>query len=91
MNQIIKVTYYLVPLMLILGGYFYVSYKKLRKLETDKLQLLYAEISSEKELEYQFNSAFEAVEKSKISTKNKFLKIKTALFNIEFTLSEIFN
>lgn len=90
-TQIIKVTYYLLPLILILGFYFYVSYQKLKKLEIDRLQFLYAEIASEKNIKHQLKNTPKEVKKISATTQHKLYKIKVAVFNIDFSVSEIFS
>ena len=89
--QITNATYYLVPLIFILGGYFYVSFQKLKKIETEKLQLLYTEILFEKDIAYQFKNKSKKTNSLNNSIEQKLLKIKLALFNIDFSLNEIFN
>ena len=91
MIQTLKVSYYLIPILVILGSYFYVSFQKLRKLKIDRLQLLYTEISHEKEIAHQFKNVPKSINTLNNSIHQKILKIKVVIINIDFSLSEIFN
>lgn len=87
---LIYFSYYLVPIIFILGCYFYFSYQKLKEVEVKKLQFLQAEISSEKKVAHQLKNVPKEVEKLNNTTKIKLLKIKIDIFNTNFTLSELF-
>ena len=89
--QITNVIYYLVPLIFILGGYFYVSFQKLKKIETERLQLLNSKILLEEQMAYQFKNVSKSTNILNNSIEQKLLKIKVAIFNIDFSLNEIFN
>lgn len=87
--QITKISYFLIPFLIILGSSFYYSFQKLKEVETKKIKLLYAEISSEKKVAFQLENVPKVVEKINNATQNKLLKIKVAIFNVDFTLNEI--
>lgn len=89
-DQITKISYFLLPLLFILGGYCYASFQKLKRVEVKKTQLLYAEILSEKEVAHQLKNAPKKVEKFNNATQTKLLKIRVAVFNIDFSFNEIF-
>lgn len=91
MIETLKISYYLIPILVILVGYFYYSFQKLRKVETERLQFLFAEILLEKEVAHQFKNVPKKVNKLNNSIEQKISKIKVAIFNIDFSLSEIFN
>jgi len=91
MIETLKISYYLIPILVILVGYFYYSFQKLRKVETERLQLLYAEILLEKEVAHQFKNVPKKGNKLNNPIEQKISKIKVAIFNIDFNLSEIFN
>lgn len=76
---------------MILGSYFYYSFQKLKKVETKRLQLLYAEILLEKEVMQHFKKESKKTAGLNNSIEQKLLKIKVSIFNIDFSLSEIFN
>lgn len=91
MIETLKISYYLIPILVILVGYFYYSFQKLRKVETERLQFLYAEILLEKEIAHQFKNVPKKVNRLNNSIEQKISKIKVAIFNIDFSLSEIFS
>jgi hypothetical protein len=88
--QITQISYFLLPLLFILGCYFYSSLRRLKEAETKKLNLLYAEITSEKEVAHQLNKTPKEIEKINNSIHNKLLKIKVDVFNLDYSLTEIF-
>lgn len=88
--QITKISYFLVPLLFILGLYFNYSFQKIKEVETKKLQFLFDEIKIEKNVSHQLKNVPKEAEKLNKSTQNKILKIKINIFNTCFSLSEIF-
>ena len=91
MIQILKISYYLIPILVILGSYYYYSFQKMKKVKTERLQLLYAEILLEKEVMQHFKKESKKTAGLNNSIEQKLLKIKVSIFNIDFSLSEIFN
>ena len=88
-TQLTQISYFLLPLLFILGCYCYRSFQKLKKSEAVKLQLLSAEISSEKKVAYQLKNIPKEVQKLNNVTQNKILEIKVGVFNLDFSLNEI--
>ena len=87
--QITKISYFLLPLLFILGVYCYTSFQKLKKAEAIKLQLLYIELDSEKVLSEKLKLTSKKVKKRDSTLYQKLLKIKIGIFNVDFTLSEL--
>lgn len=76
-------------IIVIIIWFFYVSYQKLKRLENEKLNLLYLTLASEKKKANQLKNVSKKVEKIEVSTQRKILKINVAIFNLEFSLKEI--
>jgi hypothetical protein len=69
---------------------FYYSYLKLKKSEYKKLELISIEISQESKIEKQLIKSASKLQVLEKNTQNKLQKIKVGIFNMDFTLSEIF-
>lgn len=91
MIETLKISYYLIPILVILGSYFYYSFQKLKIAETEKMQLLYEEISHEKEVAHQYKNESKEINRLRISIQQKISTIKVAIINMDFSFSEIFN
>lgn len=91
MIQILKISYFLIPVLVLFGMCFYVSFQKLKKNENKRLQHLYTEILLEEEMAHQFKNVSKRTSILNNSFEQKILKIKVAIINIDFSLNEIFN
>ncbi|MGY8909306.1 MAG: hypothetical protein ACKVIG_05495 [Flavobacteriales bacterium] len=91
MIQILKISYYLIPVLVLFGMCFYISFQKLKKNENERIQHLYTEILLEEQMAHQFKIVSERTNILNNSIEQKLLKIKVSIFNIDFSLSEIFN
>lgn len=90
MNYTTLITTILFPLILILIIGLYISFQKLKNSENQALQLVYLDLDKEKNIKNQLKSTSEKITSLENSTQEKILKIKVGIFNIDFTLSEIF-
>ena len=90
-NQLIKLTFFLIPLLFILGAWFYYSFQKLKRLENEKLESLYAKINAEENIAMTLKNTPKETAFLMATTQNKLQNIKVAFFNINFSLNEIFN
>ena len=91
MLQLINRSLFIIsPIILILGMCFYYSYLKLKKSEYKKLELISIEISQESKIEKQLIKSASKPQVLEKNTQNKLQKIKVGIFNMDFTLSEIF-
>ncbi len=87
--QITKIGYFLLAITILLMGYFYFSFQKIKKAELERLKILSNEIDTEKNIEYQLKDTSKKIQRLNKSTQFKLLQIKIDIFNINFTLSEI--
>ncbi|MFY9241617.1 MAG: hypothetical protein WAO74_01170 [Polaribacter sp.] len=88
-TQITKTAYFIIPLLFILGVYFYYTFKKFKEVDSKKLALLYAEIALEKRIALELQDAPKIIEKLEYSFHNKLQKIKVAVLDVNFSLKEI--
>lgn len=88
--QITKLVSFLIPFTIILISYFYFSFLTTRKSESEKLKALSTEINLEKNIKIQLKNISKELEELNKHTQNKLLQIKIGIFNIDFTLSEMF-
>lgn len=84
------IPFILVPLILSILYWFSKTYQEFKIEESKKIHLIYLELTSEKNIEHQLKETSLEIEKLENSIKNKLLIIKVAVFNIDFTLKEIF-
>lgn len=77
-------------ILVVLVLWFSFTYHQIKSTEEKKINFLYAELSSEKEIYNQLKNADVEVKRIEKNIKIKLIKIKVNVFNINFTLSEIF-
>jgi hypothetical protein len=90
MSNIFLISFIVYPIIIFLLLRLYNSYQKLKKSETENLNLLKMELDSEKKKANQLKNISEKIKKTNNSTHLKLLKIRVDIFNIDFTLSEVF-
>lgn len=90
MSNLILILFIISPIIffLLLGLYF--SYQKLKNAEIENFNLLELELDSEKKKAHQLKNVSEKIKIINNSTHLKLLKIRVDIFNIDFTLSEVF-
>ena len=69
---------------------FYYSHLKLKKSEHKKLEIISIEINQESKIEKQLVKSSTKLLVLEKNTQNKLQKLKVIIFNVDFTLSEIF-
>ncbi len=83
--------WFLLLLKVVLIIYFVINHQKLKAVETNRLNLLYAEYKAEKNKAIKLKKTPKQIQLLKKNTHQKILKIKIDVVNIRFTLNEIFN
>ena len=69
----------------------FISYQKLKLIESNRLQYLLNEINTEKKISKNLEKKKTEVKQIRNKIDYQFLKIKTLLFNLDFSLNEIFS
>lgn len=83
--------FFLVCITITLSICLFYYYKKLKIVENNRLQLIEEELKLEKKNSIVLENTSVEVNLFKINIQNKLLNIKTLIFNMEFTISEIFS
>lgn len=71
--------------------WFYTSYQKLRRKGTDKLATISSELEREQHISDELRNVDTTIHQMEVTTDQKFLNIRTTLFNIHYTLWEVFH
>lgn len=79
-----------IPLIFVLGLWLVVAHQKFKKAEENKLQHLFLELSSERNLKKKLESVPTQIESFENITAIKFRTAKVEIANINFSLKEIF-
>lgn len=90
MSNLILIPFIISPIIFFLLLGFYLSYQKLKNSEIENFNLLKLELDSEKKKAHQLKNVPERIKIINNSTHLKLLKIRVDIFNIDFTLSEVF-
>lgn len=69
----------------------FVNYQKLKLTESNRLQYLVNEINTEKKISKNLEKKKTEVKQIRNKIDYQFLKIKTLVFNLDFSLNEIFS
>ena len=69
----------------------FVNYQKLKLTESNRLQYLVNEINTEKRISKNLEKKKTEVKQIRNKIDYQFLKIKTLVFNLDFSLNEIFS
>ena len=90
MSLLILIPFIIPPIIIVLLLGFYLSYQKLKESEREHFKHLYLELDSEKKKAHQLKNITERIKIINNSTQRKILQIKVDIFNIDFSLNEVF-